>query len=844
MQRYRHIYGNRKMIKKETIIQPNFMLHLNTFSMNKKLFLGLLAATGMLLTTACSEDEMFSGGNGNGATISFNLGVESEVNTRAISDGTSADKLVYAVYNEDGEALAIFDGNAQKTETGLSDLTTGHKVNITLAKGQTYTVAFWAQDADCAAYDTDDLKNVTVSYTNAANNDETRDAFFAAETFTVTGNAAYSIELKRPFAQLNVGVTAADYEAAKATGLEITQSTVTIENAATSINLLDGSVAGSEAITFEYAAIPDATKEELLVNIDGDNDLENFEYISTCYFLTDETTTGAEKTTAKAVFKFANAAESETIELSEGLQNIPVQRNYRTNIVGQLLTGNIDFTIEVDPIYDGEYNNGAAFPVQINGKYYETVQEAVTAATAGDVIEIAAGNYNEVISVTGGKNITIQAANATATRAAGEVVLAGINAQQNGEHASTITFKGITINNTLAQKNNEGKWWFTGTGNCAPCIGAWGGNFTFENCTFIVDGSTGKETGVMTWWTTDAITLVFTNCEFKNGTGVPAQARAMQLYGNVNATVTGCTFNVSKDYVLKFVGNEGNVATFDNNVVNNVGGTVDNFIELGSEPYKGSKYKAVIKNTTLGEGIDYFVIAHEEEQEVEVHIADGVIMDATKNYLISNANGMTWFANQVNAASAYNTFKDKTLTLTADIDLENKPWTPIGQTAKGQFSGTFDGGNHTISNLSIDCSSETGDFHATGLFGWLNTATVKNVNIDGADVKGNQYVGAVAGYAEAINTCTIENCHVTNATVEAIKDKAGAVIGYAGNDGTTVKDCTAKDSKILAGRDAGQIAGASKTSIVTGCSATNVSVSHNGNETGDNIRNEVIGREL
>ena len=143
--------------------------------MNKKLFLGMFAAAGMLLATSCSNDELDVVQSGNEAQVTFNLGTEGGIATRAISDGKSADVLVYAVFDKDGNRLS----NIQAvTKTGVTFPTTE---SITLAKGQTYKVAFWAQDDDCKAYTVDtDKMSVAVNYANdenKVNNDETRDAF-------------------------------------------------------------------------------------------------------------------------------------------------------------------------------------------------------------------------------------------------------------------------------------------------------------------------------------------------------------------------------------------------------------------------------------------------------------------------------------------------------------------------------------------------------------------------------------------------------------------------------------------------------------------------------------------
>lgn len=245
---------------------------------------------------------------------------------------------------------------------------------------------------------------------------------------------------------------------------------------------------------------------------------------------------------------------------------------------------------------------------------------------------------------------------------------------------------------------------------------------------------------------------------------------------------------------------------------------------------------------------DYLVKVEGCTKIIEGYPAGVSIADADGNINLSTAEAMFWFAEQVNKES--NSFTGKTINITADIDLKNEPWTPIGQTGPTQFMGTFDGQGNIISNLNIDKTGETGGNYSSGIFGWLNAATVKNVKVSTATIKGNHNVGVIAGYLET-SGCTIENCHVTGATVEchvanndANGDKAAVIVGHAGNTGVVVKDCTAKDSTVSAGRDAGQVVGAGKTVNVTGCSATNVTVTANGEGTGANIRNEVIGRIL
>ena len=309
----------------------------------------MLAASTMMLATGCSSsDDTVATQESNLATVSFSVQADAVVGTRTISDGTDADELIYRVFDKDGKPVGTLD---KKTETGLTDLLTGHKVTLYLAKGQTYKVAFWAQDADCHAYTVDDNMSVAVNYAGA-NNDETRDAFFKTVDVTVTGDMSVDVTLKRPFAQINVGCTTDDWNAAHASNIDITTSAVTIKDAATNLNVIDGTVSGSKDVTYTAANIP---TEKLKVDADGNGTKEDYKYLSMCYILPNETTTGTAKTTAGTTFTFHPQAGND-ITLSDGLQAIPVQRNYRTNIVGKILSGEVSFNVKVDPIYDGDHN--------------------------------------------------------------------------------------------------------------------------------------------------------------------------------------------------------------------------------------------------------------------------------------------------------------------------------------------------------------------------------------------------------------------------------------------------------------------------------------------------------
>lgn len=309
----------------------------------KKIYFGIVTLAVMLFVTACSQNEPQQ----DEALVTFSAGVEDANITRAYSDGTTANQLIYSIFNENGTKVII----SKVTENNLTDLLEGHTVTVSLAKGHTYTAVFWAQNSACKAYTISEDMHVTIDYTGL-NNDETRDAFFAAsEPFTVNNNLSQDVILKRPFAQVNVGAYEYDYTYAKENKLNVTLSSATITDVPSVINLYDGSV--SQPVNVEYTLnnIPTGDNEKLHVDVNQDGEKEYYRYLSMCYILADPV--GSTHTMS---FKFKDIENDKLVGFSEGLENVPAKRNWRTNLVGQILTGPANFLVIIDPTYNGEIN--------------------------------------------------------------------------------------------------------------------------------------------------------------------------------------------------------------------------------------------------------------------------------------------------------------------------------------------------------------------------------------------------------------------------------------------------------------------------------------------------------
>ena len=143
----------------------------------------------------------------------------------------------------------------------------------------------------------------------------------------------------------------------------------------------------------------------------------------------------------------------------------------------------------------------------------------------------------------------------------------------------------------------------------------------------------------------------------------------------------------------------------------------------------------------------------------------GYTIESDGSYTVTSADGLMNIAELVNGGKS-----DINITLDTDIDLTGKDWTPIGTSFSNKYTGTFDGGGHTITGLTVT----TYDKYA-GLFGWLNSAgTVKNVVMEGVQITNNHSSG-FAGGVVGNSWGTIENCSVSGSVNGEVY--VGGVVG-------------------------------------------------------------------
>lgn len=349
----------------------------------------LAAAALTLLAVSCNKEQVTEVPDGQMVDVTFTAALPGEMATKALGDGQTAKTLYVSVYENDDAKTKL---DLDKTAT-FTDLKT--QVTFSLVKGKTYNFVFWAQAAEGAPYDVTDLKNIKISYEGAEANDEKRDAFYATrKELKVNGALTETIKLYRPFAQVNFGT--ADYEAAVAAGVEPVKSVFTATDVATIFDTFEAE--GKEAkdvVTFTESALPGET----LVTKAGD-----YKWMTMNYILP------MGKQDAKHISNVTAEFIPETgITVKASSPQTPVQNNYRTNILGNLLTSQVIFNIEIVPIFN-EPDNDIDI---VNIKNVESLKALF--ATGGSATLSEDLVVNEPISVATGAEVTLDLNGKTVT---------------------------------------------------------------------------------------------------------------------------------------------------------------------------------------------------------------------------------------------------------------------------------------------------------------------------------------------------------------------------------------------------------------------------------------------
>ena len=709
----------------------------------KRFLLSFVAVVG-LLATSCVQDATSDMELNKQGVVTF--AVDAQHTSRAYGDAGEATDLYYAVYQngdllEAISVLPVLPGEVPVTEP-VTLVNGAANVSIPLATGLEYEFIFWA--ASPAAISEElywldwDAKTMTLNPDKLVTSDESLDAFYYHDTFTVEGTATRTITLKRPFAQINVAT--GDTEKAEDAGLTVAQTWFEVSGAFKTLNLATGFAEGSP-VTLNYTAAAKPADEQIRAN---NND---YDLLGVIYVLANKD----ESPLNNVKFSYNRTKDGAAVKTIE-VPSAPIKRNARTNLVGNILTSNNGFDVDIDEGFQGE-----------NVVVITNQDELNNALVPGATVVLADGTYDltkmsnfpaGATIIGAGENVIINASkiftvNGTATIVNAYVLFAegGYTGFQGGVN---LTMKDCTI---------EGQ----------PFL--YGEKATFEGCTFVQDNK-----GSYNVWTYAVKEAMFKNCVFN------CDGRCVLVYHEGNNTVQsvtldGCTFKAATP------AGDGKAA-----------------VEIGASALTTGLYTVTINNSTAN-GFDEGSVSGNTLWNVKngnlvnvtvdgnlVHkagvgnVVDGHYTDAEGIHIL-NVDGWNWMEAQTDAY-----FSGKTILLDNDIDFENTTitatrfWDPERPT-------TVNGQNYTIKNIKVE----------TALFN--GTLNIKNLKVEDITVSGSGYVAVFGGNMYG----NIENCHIKRANVTGTYWQVG---GFAGqwNSGN-INGCSIEESTITGPSAVGAVVG-------------------------------------
>ena len=376
-----------------------------------KRFTLLVASIVALLATSCVqadvEDTLLVGGD-ELVTISLEgptMGARAEEIT--IGKGLKATQLQYAIYDEDWNCLKVVTD--ETFDSGLKK-----ELKLRLVKNKTYNFVFWAQ-APNKNYYTVNLgavgatavePTISVAYGTDAN-DDYRDAFFGNLTHKVEGSAPVTVYLKRPFAQINFGTN--DVEDAKAMGFDVANATTSFKVVAhDTLNLKSGVSSGD--VTVERTFVANELPENKTLSTDAKGD---YHWVAMNYILWAD----ADNLSLSTCEMTIAITGQEPIVVS--VPNAPARRNWRTNLVGSLLTQEGSIFVEIVPETVNDYNGviEVATAEQFNAAFADPGVDFIVLADDITLTTSATRSTDPVFTISAGESLTINLNNHRLTAA-------------------------------------------------------------------------------------------------------------------------------------------------------------------------------------------------------------------------------------------------------------------------------------------------------------------------------------------------------------------------------------------------------------------------------------------
>lgn len=321
-----------------------------------KKILTFATVAAMLIAASCAKDPGQLSDKAGMARVTCTVAAPGAVATKAMGDAAGEYKLYYEVRLV-GETLG-----APLTGDDLSgnQTVTSWPVSITfdLAKAKTYKILFWAQSSDApeglfTIGEEAGLQSVAIDYSMMAANSEACDAFAGCSTITPEGATSVSLDLERPFALINLGTSDAARYYTVTGGAKVGGTSLAITGTlGTAYNVATAAAAATHEDTFTFASTgsidvyePTAeTPDPKTLTVSG----TGYNYLHAVYVLP-----SASSALVSANYTINDNAETQAEITTLSLTNVPLAANYRTNIVGKLLTGSATYNVTLDNDFDG-----------------------------------------------------------------------------------------------------------------------------------------------------------------------------------------------------------------------------------------------------------------------------------------------------------------------------------------------------------------------------------------------------------------------------------------------------------------------------------------------------------
>lgn len=781
-----------------------------------------------MVSAGSCQKEITDGIDDGGAKVSLTLQTVDQ-QTRAIADASNIDILHWEIYPEDilDAAKPLAKGSERDTDgDGVFTL------DLSLILDQTYNFIFWAQvdpEEGKEHYDVSDLRRVGIkTYDDEKANDESRAAFFAHETIHVSGSIEETITLYRPFSQLNLGTETYDVSSLNLTeSLKVNYSEVTAYGIADTFNTITGEGEGSREVHFQQNITPNGDEDAVKKILEVNN--TSYYWLGMNYLIVN-----GNSDNVKVDMKF-HTTHGE-VELS--IDNVPIKENYRTNIIGDLLTSEAFFKIVVDETFqtpdnivgdEGGSEEGGETPVPnfvitqdgddltytvftpegleawrqaAHQDALDDTERKVNLILAADIqldyIEgetnwIPVGTYDHPYDgfVDGAGHYIADMSIETDDEPAG--FIGAWTGEDGATAAQNLTFRNVHI----ISANNHGTGTVIGYGhknfvikNChvkggsvsgiggGPCGGLFGGGFDagFGDGA----GGSGKGFGGLADGCSNSASVSVTTITYYVG-GIGG-------YGNAtNCTNTG-TVTGSGYYIGGILGgSNGNVSNNTNkgkvtggtNVGGIVGGIKDGSLENNYN--YGDVYGS--EEDALG-GIFGWLEGATESGNTSTGIVKVIIVDLdykvkvepeVTTYTVYTAEGL-----EIWRAAAHQNALDKksdkvNLVLAADIELPEVEEGNSNWTPLGTTSAPYNG---IIDGAGFTISNLT--ISGGTNVGFIGAASnggnvVSNLSLANVNITGTKNVGAVIG--QTTNSGSVTNCHILSGSVSGT-DNVGGILGY------------------------------------------------------------------